>query len=236
VSAKASVAPLTGIAGITRVLMLESFAIAILSTSKKQPVRILGAGERLAVTKFAFEPTPISGVSLGQVLSLADHRGYFERVYCHDLFEKILGRSFPIKQINRSMSRIVGTTRGLHFQWPPCAETKIVSCPAGRLFDVAVDLRRGSPTYLQYFSAELSAENKKFLVIPEGFAHGFQTLAPDTEILYLVTAEFSVSHDDGVNPEDPAVNIDWPLEISLRSKKDTDRMFLSDRNFSGIDL
>jgi dTDP-4-dehydrorhamnose 3,5-epimerase len=145
------------------------------------------------------------------------------------------GRPLRIKQINRSMSAVIGTTRGLHFQWPPHAETKIVSCPAGRLFDVAVDLRRGSPTYMQYYSVELTADNKKFLIVPEGCGHGFQTLEPNTEILYLVTNEFSLPHDDGINPIDPAIGVSWPVEITSRSKKDTDRKFLSERDFIGVD-
>lgn len=188
------------------------------------------------MSNFILEDTPIGGLKLGQIQSKADERGYFERVYCHWEYEGLVGRPLRIKQINRSMSKIKGTTRGLHFQWPPHAETKIVSCPAGRLFDVAVDLRKGSPTYMQYFSAELTAENKKFLIIPEGFGHGFQTLEPNTEILYLVTEEFSLPHDDGINPIDPTVGVEWPLEIALRSKKDSDRKFIADRDFSGIDI
>jgi len=188
------------------------------------------------VTNFLVKNTLIEGVKLGQMRPKTDERGYFERVYCRKEYEELAGRPLEIKQINRSMSKVKGTTRGLHFQWPPRAETKIVSCPAGRLFDVAVDLRVGSPTYLQYFSAELTAENKKFLIIPEGFGHGFQTLEPNTEILYLVTEEFSVQHDDGINPIDPAVSVEWPLKIALLSKKDTDRKYISDRGFTGINV
>ena len=116
----------------------------------------------------------------------------------------------------------------------PFAETKIVSCLKGSLFDVAVDLRSNSPTYLKYFSIVLKPDLNNFLIIPEGFAHGFQTLLPSTEIRYLVTENYSQPHDDGINPLDPAVNVEWPLAISLRSKKDTIRPFLSDRDFSGI--
>lgn len=185
---------------------------------------------------FLVNNTPIEGLKLGQIQSKADERGYFERVYCRKEYEALAGGPIEIKQINRSMSKVKGTTRGMHFQWPPHAETKIVSCAAGSLFDVAVDLRMGSPTYLQYFSAELTAENKKFLIIPEGFGHGFQTLEPNTEILYLVTEEYSVQHDDGINPIDPVVGVEWPLEIALRSKKDTDRKYISERDFSGINI
>lgn len=183
---------------------------------------------------FEFQSTPLEGLTVGHILSKVDERGYFERVFCLEEISSALGRNYGIKQINRSMSKSVGTTRGLHFQWPPFCETKIVSCPKGELFDVAVDIRTDSPTFMRYFSRVLSAENKQFLVIPEGFAHGFQTLAPNTEILYLVTQQFSLPHDDGLNPLDPAVSIDWPLPISIRSPKDTNRSFVESRNFSGI--
>jgi dTDP-4-dehydrorhamnose 3,5-epimerase len=188
------------------------------------------------MSNFVINNTPIEGIKIGEIKSRADERGYFERVYCKNEYQGLLGTEVKIKQINRSMSKIKGTTRGLHFQWPPFAETKVVSCPAGRLFDVAVDLRRGSSTYLRYFSAELTAQNKKFLIIPEGFAHGFQTLEPNTEILYLVTEEFSMKHDDGLNPLDPAVAVQWPLEIALQSQKDTKRKNIIDRDFNGIDV
>ena len=111
------------------------------------------------------------------------------------------------------MSKFKGTVRGCHFQYPPFSEIKIVSCLKGRIFDVAVDLRKGSETYLEYFSCELSSANKKFLLIPEGFGHGFQTLDPNTEILYLVTEQFSAENDDGINPFDPEVLINWPLNV-----------------------
>lgn len=188
------------------------------------------------MSSFLIKNTPIEGVKLGQIQPKVDERGYFERIYCRKEYEELAGRPLEIKQINRSMSKVKGTTRGLHFQWPPRSETKIVSCAAGSLFDVAVDLRVDSPTYLQYFSAELTAENKKFLIIPEGFGHGFQTLEPNTEILYLVTEEYSARHDDGINPIDPMVGVEWPLQITLRSKKDTDRKFILDRDFLGINL
>lgn len=186
------------------------------------------------MSTFLVDDTPIQGVKVGQLLPKADQRGYFERVYCYRDFSTLVGSPLKIKQINRSMSAIKGTTRGLHFQWPPRAETKIISCPVGRLYDVAVDLREGSPTFLQYFCAELTAENKKFLIIPEGFGHGFQTLESNTEILYLVTEEYSPLHDDGINPTDPAVGVEWPLAITLRSKKDTERQYIAERNFTGI--
>lgn len=180
--------------------------------------------------------TFIPELQCGKIISKDDERGYFERVFCTEEYSCMLGRELVIRQINRSMSKIPGTTRGLHFQWPPHAETKIVSCTKGRLLDVAVDLRKDSDTYLQHFSLELTPENKQFLVIPEGFGHGFQTLEPDTEILYLVTADFSLPHDDGVNPADPRLDINWPLDIALMSEKDRSRPYLETRDFVGITL
>jgi dTDP-4-dehydrorhamnose 3,5-epimerase len=185
---------------------------------------------------FEIYKTPLDGLRLGQIISKADARGYFERVYCLAEYQSLLNRDARISQINRSMSKIQGTVRGLHFQWPPYAETKIISCPKGRLYDVALDLRVGSETYLQHYAVELSSENKLFLVIPEGFAHGFQTLDRDTEILYLVTEQYSLEHDDGINPLDPQVAIEWPIEVTLRSEKDTNRPFISQRGFNGIKL
>ena len=188
------------------------------------------------MTNFRFDSTPLEGLVVGNIISKVDNRGYFERVFCLDEISKALGRTYDIKQINRSMSKSTGTTRGLHFQWPAFSETKIVSCPSGMLFDVAVDLRLASPTFMCHFSTVLSPDAKNFLIIPEGFAHGFQTLVPNTEILYLVTNTFSPAHDDGLNPLDPSLSIRWPLPISVRSPKDTDRPFVVTRNFSGIDL
>jgi len=185
---------------------------------------------------FYFDNTHIEGLVQGCLKPKGDKRGYFERVCCVKEFCNYLGRDLRIKQINRSMSSLKGTTRGLHFQWPPMAEVKIVSCPTGRLFDVALDLRMGSPTYLQHYCVELDSREKNFLIIPEGFAHGFQTLEDYTEIMYLVSQEFSIEHDDGINPTDPSVSIQWPLDISCRSPKDTHRKFLIDRDFSGINL
>ena len=185
---------------------------------------------------FLINKTPIKDLMQGEIISKTDERGYFERVFCIDEFKENFNLKKNISQINRSLSKIKGTVRGCHFQLYPYAEIKIVSCCNGSLFDVGIDLRKGSETYLKYFSQILTPENKKFLVIPEGFAHGFQTLKKDTEILYFVTEKFSLDHDNGINPFDPAININWPLPCSLLSEKDNKRKFIKDRNFQGIDL
>ena len=188
------------------------------------------------MSNFRIKKTFIRDLMEGEIISRKDERGYFERVYCINEFNEIINLKKSIIQINRSLSKVKGTIRGCHFQLPPFAEIKIVSCPKGSLFDVGIDLRKGSPTYLKHYSQILSAENKKFLIIPEGFAHGFQTLEENTEILYLVTQEFSLKHDNGINPFDPAININWPIPCTIRSEKDTKRKFIKDRNFLGINL
>ena len=188
------------------------------------------------MANFVIKNTPIPDLMQGEIISKKDERGYFERLYCLEEFKENCKLKKNIIQINRSCSKIKGTIRGCHFQLNPFAETKIVSCCNGSLFDVGIDLRKGSATYLQYFSQILTAKNKKFLLIPEGFAHGFQTLEENTEILYLVTEKYSFKHDNGINPFDPAININWPLPCTILSDKDTKRKFIKDRNFNGIEL
>jgi dTDP-4-dehydrorhamnose 3,5-epimerase len=188
----------------------------------------------LRTARFAFESTPLSGVWLVRRQPIADTRGFFARMYCAEEFAAI-GLTAPLAQINHSFSRQAGTVRGLHFQHPPHHETKIVSCPAGRIFDVAVDLRRGSPTFLQWFGAELSAENQCSLVVPPGFAHGFQTLCEDSQTLYAVTAPYSGAAEDGVNPFDPAVGVAWPLAAREVSPRDAQRAAIDRAVYAGID-
>jgi dTDP-4-dehydrorhamnose 3,5-epimerase len=126
-----------------------------------------------------------------------------------------------------------GAVRGLHYQRPPAAETKIVSCLRGAIFDVAADIRRGSPTFLGWHGEVLSAENRRTLVVPEGFAHGFQVLEPDTEVLYLTTAPWDATAEGAVNATDPRLGIAWPLPISQRSSRDEAHPVLDD-SFLGI--
>lgn len=178
--------------------------------------------EAVSTPRFTFTPTPLAGVWLVRRKPIADARGFFARAYCADEFRTI-GLALPIAQINHSYSRHAGTVRGLHFQHPPHHETKIVSCPAGRIFDVAVDLRYGSPTYLQWFGAELSAQAGDALVVPPGCAHGFQTLQDDAQTLYCVTAPYSGAAEDGLNPFDAALGVRWPLAATEVSERDAQR-------------
>ena len=138
-----------------------------------------------------------------------------------DAWLKELGVSTRFVQDNHSLSRVAGTVRGLHFQRPPSAQGKLVRCVRGAIFDVAVDLRRGSPTYGRTITAELSAENWRQLWIPRGFAHGLCTLTEDTEVLYKVDAPYDAAADSAIRWDDPAIGIDWPLTgVPVLSDKD----------------
>jgi dTDP-4-dehydrorhamnose 3,5-epimerase len=165
---------------------------------------------------------------------IGDHRGYFERMFCgEELHSWMQGRG--IVQINHSMTAKRGTVRGLHFQNPPDAETKIVSCLSGQVFDVAVDLRKGSPTFLRWHSEILSAENHRTLLIPEGFAHGFQTMTEECELLYLHTAAYRPASEGGLNARDPMLDICWPTPIIDLSSRDSAHPLLTD-NFAGVSV
>ncbi|HEE9005555.1 TPA: dTDP-4-dehydrorhamnose 3,5-epimerase, partial [Campylobacter jejuni] len=156
------------------------------------------------MSRFNFMKTCIEGVYIIKPKPICDERGYFERYFCTNDFEEI-GMKKPIIQINHSKTIGKGSIRGMHYQIPPFCETKIVRCLKGSILDVAIDIRKNSPTFLQYFSIELNEVNNKYLYIPEGFAHGFQVLSDEAEILYLVTQEFNSSADRGINPFDKAI-------------------------------
>jgi len=140
-----------------------------------------------------------------------------------------------VAQINHSMTRRRGSVRGLHFQFPPSAEMKLVTCLRGGVWDVGVDLRRDSPTFLHWHAEELTPENGRALLIPEGFAHGFQTLTGDAELLYFHSVAYDSGREGGVNPTDPKLRITWPLEITEQSDRDCTRPML-DNDFEGIQL
>ena len=170
---------------------------------------------------FIIEPEPFE-----------DDRGKFYRIFCLNELKEI-GHTKKIVQANQSLSKQKGTIRGMHFQYPPKAEIKIVKCINGSVFDVTIDLRKKSPTFLQWYGVILSAENMKIMYIPEGFAHGFQTLENNSELLYFHTEFYSPEYEAGIRYNDPAINIKWPLEITNISKRDREHELINE-NFKGI--
>jgi len=178
--------------------------------------------------------TPLSGVVVIETAVIADHRGAFTRLFCDRELSSLLGAR-RIVQINHSVTRVPGAVRGMHFQNPPHAEMKFVRCLRGRVWDVAIDLRRGSPTFLQWHAEELSPDGSSMMVIPEGCAHGFQVLEPESELLYLHTAHYEKSAEAGVRYNDPRVDIVWPLDAIQLSDRDKNHPRL-DESFSGISL
>ncbi len=152
----------------------------------------------------------IEAVKLVRVRRFVDARGYFTETWNEKSFAGV-GIETRFVQDNLSFSRFAGTIRGLHFQRPPAAQAKLVRVSRGRVFDVAVDLRRGSPSYGRFASAELSAEGGEQMFVPEGFAHGFCTLEPDTEVAYKASDFYAPEHDAGIAWNDPAIGIEWPL-------------------------
>lgn len=181
--------------------------------------------------RFRFHPTPISGLIVIERTRIQDSRGFLSRFFCMETLQP-LGMK-PIQQINQTLTKKAGAIRGLHFQHPPESEIKIVSCLHGRILDVAVDLRADSPTFLTWYATELSADNNLSLYIPEGFAHGFQTLTEDCELLYLHTANYSPTHEAGLNPLDPKLAIHWPIPVAEISARDQAHPML-DSDFKGI--
>lgn len=185
-----------------------------------------------AMSRFTCIQTPLAGLVCLERQPVFDERGFFSRFFCHGEWQSF-GFEKPIAQINHSMTREAGGIRGLHYQHPPHAEMKAVSCLQGAIFDVAVDLRRASSTFLQWHGEVLSAENRRTLVIPEGFAHGFQALSPNSEILYLSTADYHPSSEGGIHPLDPVLGISWPLPVASMSNKDRQLANLAP-DFGGI--
>ena len=150
---------------------------------------------------------------------MGDERGYLERLFCVSDLELLIGDR-NIVQINHTLTMQTGVVRGMHYQNPPYAEMKLVSCLKGEVYDVAVDLRKNSPTFLKWHAAILSEENHRSFAIPEGFAHGFQTLTDHCELIYLHTAAYAPEAEAGLDALDPLVGIEWPLPITERSVRD----------------
>lgn len=176
--------------------------------------------------------TPVAGLKVVQSLPHLDARGAFVRLFCAQELHPLLGQR-QIAQINQSRTSHAGAVRGMHFQRPPHSEMKMVRCLRGRVWDVAVDLRAGSPTFLQWHGQELAYDDAQMLVIPEGFAHGFQALEPASELLYLHTAFFHQPSEGGLRHDDPRLAIAWPLPPRDLSARDLSHPLLG-ADFSGI--
>lgn len=167
-----------------------------------------------------FTETKLKGAFIIAPDLIQDERGFFARTFCRREFEEH-GLNPDLVQCNISFNKVKGTLRGMHYQAAPHAEAKLVRCTAGAIYDVIIDLRPTSSTLKQWFSVELTAENHQSLYVPEGFAHGYQTLQPDTEILYQVSEFYHPPSEQGVSWNDPAFRIKWPLPAAVVSKKDS---------------
>jgi dTDP-4-dehydrorhamnose 3,5-epimerase len=187
----------------------------------------------MAEGRFAIGDTAIDGLKVVSRRTMGDERGFLSRFFCADELREA-GFVDPIVQINHTLTRAAGSIRGMHFQRPPFAEDKFVSVMRGEVLDVAVDLRRGSPTFLHWHGERLSADNRRSLFIPKGFAHGFQTLTPDCELVYLHTQRYEPSAEGGLNPFDPRLAIDWPLPVADMSARDREHPMITP-DFTGID-
>ena len=181
-----------------------------------------------------FIETKLKGSFTVELNPFQDSRGWFARTFCKEEFSTI-GHSKEWLQLNHSFTTQKGTIRGLHYQLPPFSEIKLVRCIAGAVFDVIIDLRKDSPTFLEWFGVELSAQNRKMIYIPEGFAHGFQTLTDNCELIYHHSALYTPGVEAGIRFNDDQVIINWPIAISDISERDLNHPFIEE-NFEGIKI
>lgn len=186
------------------------------------------------MSRLNVEDTSLAGLRRVVSHRLGDERGYLARAFCQDELRNA-GWTAAVAQANLTHTRDKGTVRGLHFQHPPRAEMKLVRCLRGEVWDVAVDLRRGSPTFLRWYAERLSGENLTALLIPEGFAHGFQTLTDDVDMLYLHSTAHAPGSEGGLSVRDPVLALPWPLPIGTLSERDQSHSFITD-GFEGIAL
>ncbi len=179
-----------------------------------------------------FTETILKGSYVIELNTFTDERGWFARTYCKNEFSAI-GHHDEWVQMNHSFTKNKGTIRGMHFQLPPFSEIKLVRCIAGAVYDVIIDLRKNSATFLQSFGVELSAQNKKMIYIPAGFAHGFQAVTNDCEMIYHHSQFYTAGAEGGIKYNDPKINISWPLAVTNISERDNQHNLL-DENFKGI--
>jgi dTDP-4-dehydrorhamnose 3,5-epimerase len=185
--------------------------------------------KRFTVTDLALE-----GLKLVERHRLGDARGFLSRLFCAEELGAV-GWNSPVAQINHTYTARCGTVRGMHFQYAPHAETKLVSCIRGEVWDVAIDLRAGSKTFLHWRAERLAAANGRALLIPEGFAHGFQALTDDVELLYCHSTAHNAAAEAGLDPRDPKLAIAWPLPIAELSARDARHPALNEQ-FAGMAL
>lgn len=181
-----------------------------------------------------FIQTHLKGAYVIELEPFRDERGLFARTYCKNEFSAI-GHQKEFVQFNHSMTKFKGTIRGMHLQIPPSAEIKLIRCIRGEVYDVIIDIRKDSPTFLQHFHITLSDENLKMIYVPEGFAHGFQTIADNSEMIYHHTAYYDPVNEHGFRYNDPAFRISWPLDPLTITEKDR-KYPLINHNFKGIEI
>ena len=183
---------------------------------------------------FTITNLPLTGLKLITRRRMVDDRGFLSRIFCAEELAAAAWNK-PIAQINHAYTAHKGTVRGLHFQQAPHSEMKLVTCIRGKVWDIAIDLRVDSPTFLSWHAEILSAENNLALIIPEGFAHGFQTLTDDVELLYCHSVLYNSNVEAGLNVADPQLEITWPLPIGKISERDAN-FALIDATFEGVRL
>lgn len=184
--------------------------------------------------RFTITATAIAGVQVVERKTIGDERGFLARLFCAEELAAV-GWTRPVAQINHTFTAARGTVRGLHFQHPPHAEMKLVTCIRGAIFDVAVDLRGGSPSFLAHHGEVLSRDNSRALLIPEGCAHGFQALTDDVEIIYLHSAPFAAAFEGGIAPLDVRLGINWPLPVTVISERDARHPEIA-ADYKGLEL
>lgn len=182
---------------------------------------------RLVVTDL-----PLIGLKLFERQRSGDSRGFLSRLFCAEAYA-VAGWYKPIAQLNYTYTAQRGTVRGMHYQHPPHAEMKLVTCIQGEIWDIAVDLRADSPTFLHWHAEVLSAENNRALLIPEGFAHGFQTLTDDAALIYCHSAAYCTEAEAALHVQDPRLAIEWPLPIAELSVRDGKHLLI-DEKFEGV--
>lgn len=184
------------------------------------------------MSRFRITELPFGGLKIIERHQIGDSRGFLSRIFCADELASA-GWKKPLAQINHTYTAIQGIVRGMHFQLPPNTEMKLVTCIQGKIWDVAIDIRANSPNFLKWHAEILSAENCRAMLIPQGFAHGYQTLTNDVELIYCHSEFYRPEVEGGLHPKDPAISISWPLPIIELSKRDASHDFIN-HEFKGI--